>query len=109
MVLFHLGRVPSDAFGHRRMDYCHEVLHPCGAARRSPEIRRQEDHRRYEFPLHSALDSAHVGSVFWLDHLWSVLSCARACNANKNRTQSLSHYTLSNEQFNHQRLDSVSV
>lgn len=68
---FSIGRVPSHPVGHGRVVDRHEVLHPRCAARRSSEIHRPKDHRRYEFPLHSSLDCAHVGSVFWLYHLFA--------------------------------------
>lgn len=56
------------------MDYCDEILHTRHIARRSAEVCRPENHRRYESTVHSALDCAHVGSIFWLDHLRSILN-----------------------------------
>lgn len=52
---------------------CNEVLDSSGIARRSLEIRCTENHRRYESTLHSSLDCAYVGSLFWFAHLWPVL------------------------------------
>lgn len=51
-----------------------EILHTRRTARRSAEVRRPENHRRYESTVHSALDCAYVGSIFWLAHLWSILN-----------------------------------
>lgn len=55
------------------MDDRNEILHTGRTARRSAEVYCPENHRRYESTVHSALDCAYVGSIFWLDHLWSIL------------------------------------
>lgn len=55
------------------MDDRNEILYTRRTARRSAEVCRPENHRRYESAVHSALDCAYVGSIFWLDHLWSIL------------------------------------
>lgn len=68
-----LDRFPSDTIGRRRMADRDEILHTRRTARRSAEVRRPENHRRYESTVHSALDCAYVGSIFWLAHLWSIL------------------------------------
>lgn len=68
-----LDRFPSDTIRRRRMADCNEILHTRRIARRSAEVYRQENHRWYESTVHSALDCAYVGSIFWLDHLWSIL------------------------------------
>lgn len=69
-----LDRFPSDTIRHRRMDDRDEILHTRRTTRRSAEVCRPENYRRYESTVHSALDCAYVGSIFWLDHLRSILN-----------------------------------
>lgn len=63
----HLGRIPSVPVDLRGMDNGDEILNSSSITWWNAEVRRQEDHRRWESGLYCALDRTYVGCVFRSD------------------------------------------
>lgn len=64
-ILF-IGRVPSVSADGRRMDDGNEILNSSSITRWDAQVRRKENHRRWECHLHCALDGIDVGCILWL-------------------------------------------